>query len=100
MLTYDIQPILPNSWCNVDGVRATSHTRVRAHDHYTSSTLIGGKGGAGPISLLHTTLEGSTEYVNSEGCKVYMESSMASDGSCFMVIWNVFKNYPLEVGPT
>ena len=30
-----------------------------ARDHYTSSTLIGGKGGAG-LSLLHTTLEGPT----------------------------------------
>ena len=44
-------------------VRAASHTRLRACDHYTSSTLIGGKGGAGPSSL-HTTLEGPTEYVN------------------------------------
>ena len=42
---------------------ATSHTRLRACDHYTSSDLIGGKGGAGPISL-HTTLEGPTEYIN------------------------------------
>ena len=46
-----------------NNLRATSHTRLRAHDHYTSSTLIGGKGGAGPSSL-HTTLEGPTEYVN------------------------------------
>ena len=38
---------------------ATSHTRLRARDHCTSSTLIGGKGGAGP-SLLHITLEGPT----------------------------------------
>ena len=44
-------------------VRVNSHTRLRARDHYTSSTLIGGKGGAGP-SLLHTTLEGPMEYVN------------------------------------
>ena len=44
-------------------VRATSHTRLRAGDHYTSNTLIDGKGGAGPSSL-HTTLEGPTEYVN------------------------------------
>ena len=35
-------------WCTL---RATSHTRLRACDHYTSSTLIGGKGGAGPSSL-------------------------------------------------
>jgi hypothetical protein len=44
-------------------IRVTSHTRLRARDCYTSSTLIGGKGSAGP-SLLHTTLEGSMEYVN------------------------------------
>ena len=43
--------------------RATSHTRLRAHDQFTSSTLIGAKGGAGSSSL-HTTLEGPTEYVN------------------------------------
>jgi hypothetical protein len=44
-------------------LRATSHTRLRARDHYTSSTLIGGKGGAGP-SAFHIMLEGSMEYVN------------------------------------
>ena len=44
-------------------LRATSHRRLRAHDHCTSSTLTGGKGGASP-SLLHTMLEGALEYVN------------------------------------
>ena len=33
---------------------------IESPSHYTSSTLIGGKGGAGPI-LLHTMLEGQTE---------------------------------------
>ena len=47
-----------------ESIRATSHTRLRARDHYTSSTPIGGKGGAGGPSLRHTTLEGLTEYVN------------------------------------
>ena len=48
-----------------DPLTATSHTRLKARDHYTpsTSTLIGGKGGAGP-SLFHTTFEGRTEYVN------------------------------------
>jgi hypothetical protein len=73
-------------------VRATSHMRLRARDHYTSSTLIGGKDGASPSSL-HTTLEGPTEYVK-------MESYMASHGSCFMVTLIVFKNHLLEVGLT
>ena len=34
------------------------------------------------------------------GCKVYMDSYMASNGSCFMVTWNVLKNHCLEVGLT
>ena len=44
-------------------LRATSHTRLRVRGHYTSSTLIGGKAGAGPSSP-HTTLEGPTKCVN------------------------------------
>ena len=40
-----------------------THRRLRARDHYTSSTLIGGEGGVGP-SLFHTTLEGPAKYVN------------------------------------
>ena len=47
-------------------IRATSHTRLRAPDRYTSSTPIGGKGGAGPSSLLHTMLEGPIECVNAK----------------------------------
>jgi hypothetical protein len=37
------------SWlvCEEVALRATLHTRLSARDHYTSSTLIGGKGGAG-----------------------------------------------------
>jgi len=44
-------------------LRTTSHTRLRAHDHYIPNTLIGGKDRVGP-SLLHTMLEGPMEYVN------------------------------------
>ena len=35
-----------------------------------------------------------------DGCKVYMDSYMASNGSCFMVTWIIFKNHLLEVGLT
>ena len=51
------------SGVRMSGPRATSHMRLWARDRWTSSTLIGGEGGAGPSSL-HTTLEGSMEYVN------------------------------------
>jgi hypothetical protein len=45
-------------------------------------------------------LEGPTEYVSeckTDG-KVDMDSYMASNGSCFMVIWSALKNHLLEVG--
>ena len=35
-----------------------------------------------------------------DGCKVYMDPYMASNRSCFMVIWIIFKNHLLEVGLT
>jgi hypothetical protein len=35
-----------------------------------------------------------------DGCKVYMDSYMASDGLCFMVTWIIFENHLLEVGLT
>jgi hypothetical protein len=34
------------------------------------------------------------------GCKVHMDSYMASNGLCFMVTWIIFKNHLLEVGIT
>jgi hypothetical protein len=54
---------LPTSSVKHPLLRTASHTRLRARDHYTSSTLIGGKGGIGPSSL-HTMLEGPMEYAN------------------------------------
>jgi hypothetical protein len=35
-----------------------------------------------------------------DGCKVYMDSYVASNGSCFMVTWIIFRNHLLEVGLT
>ena len=35
-----------------------------------------------------------------DGCKIYMDSYMASNGSCFMVTWILFKNHLLQVGLT
>ena len=60
-------------------------------------SLVGGQGGAGPSSLLHTTLEGPMEGVC--GCKMTDVASMwiptlALDGSCFMVTWTVFLQEP------
>ena len=35
-----------------------------------------------------------------DGCKVYMNSYVASNGSCFIVTWIIFKNHRLEIGLT
>ena len=35
-----------------------------------------------------------------DGCKVYVASYMAVNGSCFMVTWTILKNHLLEVGLT
>ena len=35
-----------------------------------------------------------------DGCKIHMDSYMASNGSCFMVPLTIFKNHLLEVGLT
>ena len=69
-------------------LRATSHIRLRACDHHPSRTLIRGKGGAGPSSLVHTTLQGPTEY------------AVASNGSYFIASWLIFKNHFLKLGVT
>ena len=55
------------------------------------------KAEAGP-STLPSTLEGPTEY--QDGCTIYMKSYVASNGSCFMITWTIFKNHLLEVGLT
>ena len=73
--------------------------RLRVRDHYTSSTLIGRKGGVDP-SLLHTTfLRDQERKWMQDGCKVRMDSYMASNGSCSMVTWIIFRNHLLEGRP-
>ena len=58
---------------------------------------------AEPVQVHFTLrLRGPTEYACEiqDGCKVYMDSYMASNESCFMVTWTTFKNHFLEVGLT
>jgi hypothetical protein len=35
-----------------------------------------------------------------DGCKVHMDSYMASHGSCLVVTWTILKDHLLEVGLT
>ena len=62
--------------------------RLRDRDHYISSTLIGGKGGAGP-SLLHITLEGPTEYVIAR----WMESIHGFLGGIGWIMFHGYLDY-------
>ena len=79
--------------------RATSHTRLRARDQYTSNTLIGGKGGAGPSSL-HTPLEGPTEYVNARWMQSLHGFLHGNEWIMFHGHLDYFHNHLLEVGLT
>ena len=67
---------------------------LRAHDHCTSSTLIGGKGGAGPSLLLHHYAWGTTGACE---CKMDVKSTWIPTwhryGSCSMVTWTIFNNH-------
>jgi hypothetical protein len=77
-------------------LRATSHTRLRARNHSTSSTLIGGKRrGWSKFTSNYAWGTKRSKWMQ-DGCKAYM----ASNGSCFMVTWIIFKNHFLEVGLT
>jgi hypothetical protein len=35
-----------------------------------------------------------------DGCKVYTDPYLASNGPCFMITWTIFKNHLLEVDLT
>jgi hypothetical protein len=73
--------------------------RLRACDHYTSSTFIGENGGVGPSSL-HTLLEGPTEYVDARWMFSLRGYLRGIEWIIIMVTWTILKNYLLEVGLT
>ena len=56
---------------------------------------------AGLVQVLFTLcLRDQWNVWMQDACKVYMDSCMASNGSCFMVTLTIFKIYLLEVGLT
>ena len=80
--------------------RATSHTRLRARDQYTSSTLVGGKRRSrSKLAASHYAwgTNGACEC-KTDVKSTWVPSYMASNASCFMVTWSIFKNHLLEVG--
>jgi hypothetical protein len=79
-------------------LRATSHTRLRAHGNYTSSTFIGGKGRAGTSSI-HTLIEGPRECYE---CKMDVRSTWIPTWHLVdYVSWplGLFQNPPLGGRP-
>jgi hypothetical protein len=73
-------------------LRATLHTRLGARDQHTPSTLTGRKGDEAGPSFASSHYTWGTNGVQ-DGCKLYMDSYMASNGSRFMVTWTLFKNH-------
>ena len=61
-------------------LRATSHMRLNVRDHYTSSTLIGGKEKAEPVQVRFTLrLRDQRSMWMQDGCEVYMDFLHGSD---------------------
>ena len=58
----------------------------------TLQVLSGGKAGQVCFTL---RLRDQRSMRMPNGCKVYMDSYMASSGSCFMVTWTIFENHLL-----
>ena len=81
-------------------LRAASHTRLRAcdqihfkHSHWWKK--------AEPDQVCFTLrLRDQRSVWMQDGCKLYMDSYMATNRSCFMVTWTIFKTHLLEVGLT
>jgi hypothetical protein len=79
-------------------IRATPHTSMRAHDHYTSSTLIGWKGQSRSRFTSHYT------WGTNGVCECKMDVKFVwippwhHMDHVFMVTWIIFKNHHLEVG--
>ena len=54
---------------------------------------------AEPVQVRYTLrLRDQRSMWMQDGCQVYMDSNTASNGSCLMVTWTIFKNHLLEVG--
>ena len=81
-------------------LRATSHMRLNACDHCTSSTL--SLSLVEKVELLQVRftlrLRDQQSMWMQGGCKVYMDSYLALNGSCFVIAWIIFKNRFLLVG--
>ena len=76
-------------------VSSTSHTRLRARDRCTSSTLNGTKRKVEPGQV---RLRDHVSKWMQDGCRSYMDSYVASNGKCFTVTRSILKNHLLEVG--
>ena len=77
--------------------RATSHTGLRARDHYTSSSLVGGKRRSRSKFALHNTWRTHGVYEWKMDVKSTWILTWHQIDSCFMVTWIIFKNHLCDV---
>ena len=81
-------------------LRPTSHTRRPARDRCTSSTLIGWKRWSrAQVRRFTLYLRDQRSMSMHDGCNVYMDSYVASNGSCFMVTWIPHSHWLEKVEP-
>ena len=77
-------------------LRATSHMKLNAVTNTLQAFSLVEK--VGPVQVhFMLRLRDQRSMWMQDGCEVYMDSYMASNGSCFTVTWTIFKNHLLEV---
>jgi hypothetical protein len=78
-------------------VRATSHTRLGALDHWTSSTLNGGKGGRVQVRFTLRLRDQRSMWMQN-GCKVHMDSILCGiQWIVFIIFYHVWGPARIEI---
>jgi hypothetical protein len=79
-------------------LRATTHTRLRARDHLHFKHSHWWKRWSRSNFASHYAwgTNGGSMWMQ-DGCQVYMDSYVASNESCCIVTWIIFKNHLLEI---
>ena len=98
-----------NEWMNVEEFRARIHFTfylgpLHTRDREPVTVTLQGLSlveNVEPVQVCFTLhLRDPWSMWVQDGCKVYMDSYVASNGSCFMVTWIISKTHLLEVGLT
>ena len=86
------------AWFWYNRLRATSHKRLSARDHCTSSTLIGEKTEPDQVRFTLSLRHQWNMWMQDRCKKCTWIPTWHQMGSCLMITWNIFQTHFSEVG--